>query len=333
MLTDVAQRNYAQAVDAADRRTGIKVVHDALSCGTDPLQVLTGLIAPIQDAVGQRWQEGQYTVAQEHAATAVADAAVAAVEAWIPNPTEPHGHVVVACPEREWHALAARILAESLRHLGWRTTFLGASTPARYLPGYLRRLRPDVMAVSCTVPAALPGARRIVEVAAAAGMPTIVGGRALGVDSSRATVLGASGWGASPQETADVLAETHPLDQPVPALPRPGAAERAEALLRDRQLPGLVRVAWDGTVSDTCLPDLDVEAEFAVDHVIQALAAATLLDDPSLLRDANEWLEALLTARGCRPDTVAPLWTALFRVLDHRCPPADVLLREGLGGS
>src|SRR3712207_7094162 len=41
------------------------------------------------------------------------------------------GHVVVACLDGEWHALAARIVAEVLRVHGWRVTFLGASVPAR----------------------------------------------------------------------------------------------------------------------------------------------------------------------------------------------------------
>ena len=331
MLTETTRHDYALAVDAADRRGAITIVGDLLSAGIDPLDVLTGLITPSQEAVGHRWQQGECTVAQEHAATGVAEAAVATVEAWIAEPADPRGHVVVACAEQEWHALAARMLAESIRHLGWRTTFLGASTPARYLGGYLQHLRPDAMILSCTVPAALAGARAIVRAAAAVGVPTLVGGRALGADPSRAAALGASGWAATPQEVATVLPGLRLRREPLPAPCRPDAEEQAEALMHTRELFVLARLAWGEAPGAACLHDLDAGADAAADHAIHALAATVLTGDSSVLRDADAWLVALLTARGCEPEAVAQLWAALAGALGDQFPTARALLRTGLG--
>ncbi|WP_178379817.1 cobalamin B12-binding domain-containing protein [Cryptosporangium aurantiacum] len=330
-MTDEVRENYAKALDAADRRMAVEVVGDLLDGGMDPVDVLLELITPAQEAVGDRWQSGEYTVAQEHAATVISEAAVGTVGAWIPEPVAPRGYAVVACAEREWHALAARIVAESLRHFGWRTTFLGASTPAQHLAGYLHRLDPDVVAVSCSMSAALPAARRIVEAAAEAGIPTLAGGRAFGTDSSRALALGASGWAASPREAADVLALLRPVAEPVPALAHAGAEEQSELLIRNRELAVQVLDAWLaalGEIGADRLVGLDAEAEYAVDHALHALAAALLTDDVTILRDGREWLTTLLAARGCHRNAVPALWDVLSRTAGSQLPIAARLLRE-----
>jgi methanogenic corrinoid protein MtbC1 len=330
-VSDEARENFAKALDAADRRLAVELVSELLNDGVDPLDLLLDLITPAQQIVGERWQSGEYTVAQEHAATAVSEAAVGTVGAWIPEAEQPVGYAVVACAEREWHALAARIVTESLRHLGWRTTYLGASTPAHHLAGYLHRLDPDVVAVSCSMPAALPAARRIIEAASEAGIPTLAGGRAFGRGPSRALALGASGWAASPREAAGVLAELRPIVEPVPALAHAGADEQAELLLRNRELAARVLKEWlaalEGIGAD-CLAGLDAEADYAVDHALHALAAALLTDDVTVLVEGREWLTTLLAARGCHADAVPQLWTVLSRVAGSQLPVASKLLGQ-----
>jgi methanogenic corrinoid protein MtbC1 len=326
-----SREDYVKALDGADRRVAVELVGELLSSGVDPVDVLIDLITPAQQVVGERWQRGEYTVAQEHAATAVSEAAVGTVGAWIPEPVAPRGYAVVACAEREWHALAARIVAESLRSYGWRTTFLGASTPALHLAGYLHRLDPDVVAVSCSMPAALPAARRIIEAAAEAGIPTLAGGRAFGSGPSRARVLGASGWAASPRDAAAVLAELRPVVDPVPALAHAGADEQAELLLRSRELSARVQATWVAQLAelgDDCVAGVAEESEYAVDHALHALAAALLTDDVTILREGRSWLSRLLAARGCHRESVPKLWSALSHEVSSQFPVAATLLRE-----
>ncbi|MDI5943123.1 cobalamin B12-binding domain-containing protein, partial [Micromonospora sp. DH15] len=63
--------------------------------------------------------------------------------------------MVLACVEGEWHALAARIVAEVVRAAGWRGTCLGASVPARHLVSYLHQTGPDAVLLSCVQPSRL----------------------------------------------------------------------------------------------------------------------------------------------------------------------------------
>ena len=66
-ISDEARENYLKALDAADRRLAIEVVNELLGDGVDPVVLLLELIAPAQQAVGERWQRGEYTVAQAKA--------------------------------------------------------------------------------------------------------------------------------------------------------------------------------------------------------------------------------------------------------------------------
>ncbi|WP_243422330.1 cobalamin B12-binding domain-containing protein [Micromonospora globispora] len=98
--------------------------------------VLVDLVAVAEREIGRRWLTGTWSVAQEHAATHVSELVVGTVAARHSGPAD-RGHVVMACVEGEWHALAARIVAEVVRAAGWRATFLAAGVPARHLVSYL----------------------------------------------------------------------------------------------------------------------------------------------------------------------------------------------------
>ncbi|WP_249044837.1 cobalamin B12-binding domain-containing protein, partial [Crossiella equi] len=149
---------FGHAQARADPAAAVSTVEDLLAVGTDPVEVLVDVIAAGQRVVGTRWQRGEWTVAQEHAATAVAVAATRAVRRTVDRLPRTRGSVVVACAEREWHELPAMIIGCALRAAGWDTTVLGASTTPARLNQHLHDHGPDATAVSCSVLGALPAA-------------------------------------------------------------------------------------------------------------------------------------------------------------------------------
>lgn len=179
-----ARQHYENALAADDRTAVAGLVERLLDDGVAPPDVLTGVVAPVQRAIGERWQRGEWTVAQEHAATAMAMAATDVVARRLNQLPVTAGHVIVTCAEREWHWLPAAIIACVLRADGWRTTQLGPATPPMRLSRYIQDLGPDAVAVSCSVLGALPTTRRFIEAATAAGVPVLVGGAALAPTNS-----------------------------------------------------------------------------------------------------------------------------------------------------
>ncbi|MET7418168.1 cobalamin-dependent protein [Dactylosporangium sp. NPDC005555] len=317
-------RPYFDHLERRDANGAVRHALDLIDGGADPVGVLLDVVAPAQEQVGLRWAEGSWTVAHEHAATAISESVAAAVGARIPVPAAPLGHVILACAEREWHGLPARLVGHCLQAADWRTTFLGASMPARQFARFLDDVDADAVAISCSVAASLPAARRLIDAAREAGLPVLVGGGAFGPDDTRARTLGASGWARDARGAATVLAElvaaseaaTWTTDRARHA----GADEHAEMVIRFAEFRAAARHRWLDAPGDPS--DRHGLADDAVDHALHSLSAALLTDDPRLLREASDWLTALFAARGEPVGAVESLWRSLRQTVGEPLPEA-----------
>jgi methanogenic corrinoid protein MtbC1 len=176
---------FEHALAAGNASEAVALVDGALDADADPVSLLCELITPAQRRIGERWQNAEWSVAQEHIATGISLAAAEAVARRVRALPLTRGRVIVGCAEREWHALAAMVAGTCLRTRGWHVTFLGAATPAERLYSYLYQVEPDVVAVSCSVAGGLPSTRRAIESATTAGIPVLAGGSAFGTDAHR----------------------------------------------------------------------------------------------------------------------------------------------------
>jgi hypothetical protein len=147
-ITAADVERFVDALARRDRKAAARQALGLLEAGAPVQELIQGLLGSAQAEVGRRWEANQWSVADEHAATAITDAVLGAL-AWRIEAAEDQGHIVVTCAEGEWHSLPARMAAEVLRLHGWRVTFLGASTPA----DHLRRLLAEVDAVGWSLAA------------------------------------------------------------------------------------------------------------------------------------------------------------------------------------
>ena len=240
------RRRYEDAVDSGDTAAATAIVDEMLTAGAQPVTVLTDVIAAAQRAVGARWQRGEWTVAQEHAATAMAVDATKTVTKHVRRTPPTRGRIIVACAEREWHALPAMIIDCALRGHGWDTTLLGSSTSALRLNQYLHDLGPEAVAVSCSVLGALPTTRRFIEASTAAGVPIVVGGAAFGHDDQRARALGATAWARDAHGAVTAMYGLPAVVSPASPLPADSAGEQAALETRP---PAVGRDAACGVVT------------------------------------------------------------------------------------
>ncbi len=150
-------------VDAAQAR---QVVLEMLDEGTPVERITTEVLAPAQVRVGQLWEQGRWSVADEHAATAVTETALSALAAAAGRGRRGQGrHVVVACAEGEWHTLPARMAATIAAAGDLRVTILGRSMPTDHRGGRLAAGDVDLLALSCTLPPNLIGAAECIRAA------------------------------------------------------------------------------------------------------------------------------------------------------------------------
>ena len=75
--------HFLRLVGDGDEYGAVEVVTDLLDDGVPPQRVMIDLIAATQGRVGELWAANEWSVAREHAATAISERALAAVSARI----------------------------------------------------------------------------------------------------------------------------------------------------------------------------------------------------------------------------------------------------------
>jgi MerR family transcriptional regulator, light-induced transcriptional regulator len=180
-MNDLARR-FLNAQLAGDRREGLRIiVEDGLAKGVDVARLHLDVIAPAQREIGRLWELNQATIAQEHVATGIASLALAALYPHLHRESDNGKRVFVACVEGEYHELGARIAADFLEMAGFDVRLVGANTPTRDLVEMTRRERPDLVALSVTMPFNFPAVRKSIAAlreAMGADFPIAVGGPA-----------------------------------------------------------------------------------------------------------------------------------------------------------
>ncbi|MDQ4090412.1 MAG: cobalamin B12-binding domain-containing protein [Actinomycetota bacterium] len=323
MVATTAHRLLERIV-AQDREAVVDAVVD-LARG-EGLDAVIALLADVQREVGRRWQNEEWSVADEHAATALADLALAAAALGVPPAPQTLGSVVVTCAEEEWHVLPARMFAEQLRAHGWDVAFLGASTPAAHLATYLARRPVMAVAVSCSVPIHLPGARRSIAAVHGAGVPVMAGGAAFGSAPARAHAVGADAWAASIDQAHDV-ASSWSASRPPLAGPRDDREQLAMAADREQVV--------DAAMADLEVhyPDLEAyspwqrrKAREDLDYIVRFVEAAVLTADDTVVVEFMRWLVPVLSARGVPPSALLLGVGSLRRSLPRQHSAAARLL-------
>ncbi|MFH8371560.1 B12-binding domain-containing protein [Streptomyces sp. NPDC018031] len=309
-----AREELWRAVSERDEHAAGRAVFTALDAGAGAEDVLLEVIASVQHKVGTEWAADRFTVAQEHAATAIHDRIIAVMAHRTPAAGGGTGTVTVACVDGEWHALPARILAEVLRHRGYRVDFLGAQVPTPHLIAHLHQTAPTALALSSSIATRLPDAHTAITAAQAVGVPVIAGGAAFGTDGRYARLLGADAW------APDARAATTVLDRGLPR-PRTGAVRQSiedlphladqEYTLVRRGKRQLVRSTLAGL--EERLPAMrsytDAQRERTAEdvvHIVDFLATALYTDDARLFTGFLCWTGDILRARGVPAGVLDP---------------------------
>lgn len=313
----VTQDQFWATLQTGDVEAGRALVGQELDAAITGASIVCTLLVPAQREVGLRWQRADWSVADEHAATAVVDASLAMLEQNAAL-AEPSGRlVVVASPESEWHSLPARFAAYLLREAGWEVRFLGPSLPADHLREYLARLAPQALVLSATMPTSLPGAARCIDAAHDLRVPVVAGGAAFGTDAARAHLLGADAWYSDITQFA------------VPELRRPRAAgveapgwadwaalQASREAICDRALPRMLAVLPGFAAEAT--PKQLVRAREDLGRIVDFVSVAVLVDDATVFETFRNWLEAVLAARGVTRAAVDVCYAVLANELGGR---------------
>ena len=172
------------AFDAFDEPAA-QAILDRLVSDLSVTAVMREIVLPYLAELGDRWERGDASIAQEHFASNLIRGRLAGLARGWGDGSGPRA--ILACPPGERHDLALMIFGVTLNRQGWRIGYLGADTPveeltrtaaadppdlavlAATLRGALEPLTAELAALARTAPLALAGAGAAPQLAAAVG--------------------------------------------------------------------------------------------------------------------------------------------------------------------
>ena len=151
-LTEL-QRLYATALLMGDEIGAEIAIRDAMDVGASTAEIDDAIIAPALWLVGDLWERGEITVADEHLATEISIRVLALQrEAQRVAHGRREQRIMLAAPAGELHVVALRMIGDLLREAGYDVLMLGADVPAADLASSAARYEPDVVCMTSTLP-------------------------------------------------------------------------------------------------------------------------------------------------------------------------------------
>ena len=144
---------YAAALLSGDEVAAELAIRDAMEAQLSTPEIDDEIIAPALWLIGELWERGDISVADEHLATEISLRVLALQrEARRVAGARPDHRVLLAAPSGEMHVVALRMIANLLRGAGYDVIMLGADVPPQDLASSVKRLEPDVICLSSTMP-------------------------------------------------------------------------------------------------------------------------------------------------------------------------------------
>ena len=152
-----SRRELAATLDDFDEPRAHAILDRVIAAAT--IDTLLGeVVLPYLHDLGERWERGAASVAQEHFASGVLRGRLLGLARGWGLGVGPMA--VIACLPGEQHDLGPIAFALALRARGWRIAYLGADTPLATVAEASRRIDPALVCLSAATPdrvdAALP---------------------------------------------------------------------------------------------------------------------------------------------------------------------------------
>jgi len=148
-----SQAELMQVGERGDVQAAATIIEMAKSWGIRPVEMLIGLIAPLLYVIGEGWEQGKVSVAEEHRFTLFCEDVFRLVDEAFRGKDVETRHsqglrVVLLNAYGNDHTLAIRILALWLKAKGFDALVLDPPPPPALLSATVRNLKPAAVLIS-----------------------------------------------------------------------------------------------------------------------------------------------------------------------------------------
>ena len=182
-ILEDAAGNLVASLDRLDEQAANTAL-DRLFAAYTVETVLRVVLIPYLHRLGERWETGEISVAQEHfASNLLRGRLLGLAQGW--GQGQGPG-AILACLPGEHHELGLLVFGVALRRRGWRITYLGTNSPISAVADTARSLRPAVVVLLSINPDNfLDHAQQIEQLANQ--VPVVIAGPGATVEAARQT--------------------------------------------------------------------------------------------------------------------------------------------------
>jgi excisionase family DNA binding protein len=149
------------------------LVDGLVSGGVRIVDCCDRMIGPALRRVGQRWMDGELTIAEERRASFICERLLGRINPAPPG--RPRGTALVCTPPTDEHQLPGQMATAVLREDHWRVHHFGTGVPEADLVAMIRKMLPDLVVISSVWPPAHDDAEALAAAVRLIGPRTLVG--------------------------------------------------------------------------------------------------------------------------------------------------------------
>lgn len=164
-------QELAMAIVELNRDKALELVKSRAEKGEDPL----GILAECRDGmniVGDRFQKGEYFLAELILSGEIFKAAMAFLEPYLAKslPPKPLGKVVLATVRGDIHDLGKNILGSLLKAQGFEVYDLGVDVAPAKIVEVVKEVQPDIVGFSALITTSFPAMKEAAQMLVETGM-------------------------------------------------------------------------------------------------------------------------------------------------------------------
>jgi methanogenic corrinoid protein MtbC1 len=200
-------RSYLETLLAGDREAAGRLVLRALQNGGSLRSVYREVFERTLQEVGVLWADGKIDVAAEHLFSLSTQRIMSQLYPYLLEAKKKgRGLTCLSLAvSGEYHEIGSRMVADFLEMEGWKALFLGCNLTYQDILQAVREHRPDLLALSATMPHNIDSAGRIVRLVRESPLlqdvGILVGGQAFDLDPGLWRKTGADGYAADAHES------------------------------------------------------------------------------------------------------------------------------------
>lgn len=197
-----------EALLHGDQKRAVKVAEENVNSGDDVGSFFEYVIRPSMYRVGNKWQEDEISVAEEHLASSIISRVISKLYSSFVTFEETKGKAVVTAVANEFHEIGSRIISDSLELDGWDVDHLGVDTPESDLIDLLLKRKPFLLGLSLAIPFNMDKVVETIEMVKDRpelyDVKVLIGGKAFNDNPELWEETGADAWCKDSREAVEV---------------------------------------------------------------------------------------------------------------------------------